>query len=116
MEKWLPFEKPLVELEKKISDLKSFTKRGDVDFSDEIRRLERKAQKMQKSIYSKLSRWQRVELARHPLRPSTLDYIERMTDSFVELHGDRRFADDKAIVGGIAKIDNRSVVIVGQQK
>lgn len=116
MEKWLSFEKPLIELERKIKDLKSFTKRGDVDFSDEIRRLERKAEKMQKSIYSKLTRWQRVELARHPLRPYAQDYIERMFDDFVELHGDRLYADDKAIIGGLAKVDGRSVVVIGQQK
>lgn len=116
MDKWLPFEKPLVELENQVNRLKALTESGEVDFTDEINRLEKKIFKVQSSIYSKLSRWQRVELARHPLRPYALDYIERITTDFIELHGDRRYSDDKAIVGGLAKIDHYPVIIIGQQK
>ncbi len=116
MEKWLPFEKPLIEVEQKLAELRELEKRGDLNFADEIRRLERKAQRLQKIIYGRLTRWQKVELARHPLRPYSLDYIQRIADDFVELHGDRGFADDKALIGGIGRIDTHSVMIVGQQK
>lgn len=112
----LDFERPLVELEKKIAELKAYSSTENVEMDAEIRQLEQKALKLRKQIYSRLTRWQRVQLARHPQRPYTLDYIEYMTTDFIELHGDRAFADDPALVGGIAKLDGKPVVIFGQQK
>ena len=119
---YLDFEKPIYELEKKISELKDLAGRhgGDplegLELSHEIEALEIKLEKLSLEIYSELSRWQRVQLTRHPRRPCTLDYVALMTTDFVELHGDRNFADDKAIVGGFAKIDGKPVLVVGQQK
>lgn len=112
----LEFEKPVFELEDKIQEMKNYTDSSGVDMSEDIKRLEKKAAELRKQIYSNLSRWQRVQLARHPQRPYTMDYIERITDYFEELFGDRRFANDNAIVAGLAKIDDYSVVIIGQQK
>lgn len=113
---YLDFEKPIVELQKKISDMKEFSRVEDIELDSEIRSLEGKLKKMQDSIFAKLTRWQRVQLARHPRRPYTLDYINNITTDFVELHGDRYFADDKAMVGGFAKLDGRPILILGQQK
>jgi acetyl-CoA carboxylase carboxyl transferase subunit alpha len=117
---YLDFEKPIYELEKKISELRDLAHRSDpmenLELSHEIEALEVKLEKLSLEIYSKLSRWQRVQLARHPRRPCTLDYISLMTTDFIELHGDRNFADDKAIVGGFAKLDGKPVLVVGQQK
>lgn len=112
----LDFEKPIAELEKKIEEMRDYSDSQNVDVKDEIKRLEKKAMKLRGQIYSKLSRWQRVQLARHPQRPYTLDYIERMTTDFIEIHGDRAYGDDPALAGGIAKIDGKPVVIFGQQK
>lgn len=118
----LEFEKPIYELEKRISDLKEAAGREGEDPQDnleiarEIKSLEEKLDRASRDIYSKLTRWQRVQLARHPRRPCALDFISLMSTDFVELHGDRGFADDKAIVGGFAKLDGRSILIVGQQK
>jgi acetyl-CoA carboxylase carboxyl transferase subunit alpha len=112
----LDFERPLIELEKKIQDMKSYSLSEDLEVSEEIAKLEEKAEKLSQNIYTKLTRWQRVQLARHPQRPYTLDYIERITDSFIELHGDRAYGDDTAIVAGLAEIANESVVIIGHQK
>ncbi len=112
----LEFEKPIIELEKRIKGMKELSENESVGLSEEIERLEEKASKLREEIYSKLTRWQRVLLARHPQRPYTRDYVERMTDSFFEIHGDRAFGDDPAIVGGIARIGSRKVVIIGQQK
>lgn len=112
----LEFEKPIVELEKRIREMKEYSESESVEISDEIKRLEQKAAKLRTEIYSKLTRWQRLQMARHPQRPYTRDYIERMTQSFLEIHGDRNFGDDPAIVGGIAKIDHHKVVILGHQK
>jgi len=112
----LEFEKPIVELEKRIKGMKELSENESVELSEEIERLEEKASKLREEIFSKLTRWQRVHLARHPQRPYTRDYIERMTDTFFEIHGDRAFGDDPAIVGGIARIGSRKVVIIGQQK
>lgn len=112
----LEFEKPIIELEKRIKGMKELSENESVGLSEEIGRLEEKASKLREEIYSKLTRWQRVLLARHPQRPYTHDYIEYMTDSFFEIHGDRAFGDDPAIVGGIARIGSRKVVIIGQQK
>lgn len=108
---WLDFERPIVELEKKIEELK-----GLKGVDEEVQRLKAQAERLKKSIYSNLTRWQRVQLARHPRRPYPLDIIESITQGFVELHGDRRFADDKAIVSGIAKIGNQRLAIVAHQK
>lgn len=112
----LDFEKPIVELERRIKEMKEYSENEKVEISDELARLEKKATKLRSEIYSKLSRWQRVQLARHPQRPYTLDYIERMTSSFFELHGDRAFGDDPAIVGGIGIMDGKHIVFVGHQK
>jgi len=118
---FLDFEKPIVELEKKIQEMKdSFAKNlaqtGRTELLKEIEVLENRLEKVQKEVYSNLSRWQRVQVARHPLRPHSLDYINLMATDFVEMHGDRGFSDDKALVGGFAKIDGRPVMIIGQQK
>ncbi|MCB0282473.1 MAG: acetyl-CoA carboxylase carboxyltransferase subunit alpha [Calditrichae bacterium] len=112
----LEFEKPVFELEDKIQEMKNYTASSGVDMAEDIKRLEKKAAELRKQIYSNLSRWQRVQLARHPQRPYTMDYIERITDYFEELYGDRRFANDNALVAGLARIDDYSVVIIGQQK
>jgi acetyl-CoA carboxylase carboxyl transferase subunit alpha len=112
----LDFERPIVELEKKISDMKDFSVGESIQFESEIASLEKKLHKLRQDVYSNLSRWQQVQLSRHPKRPYTLDYVKMMTTEFVEIHGDRYFADDKAMVGGFARIDDRPVMIVGQQK
>jgi acetyl-CoA carboxylase carboxyl transferase subunit alpha len=108
---WLDFERPIVELEKKIEELK-----GLKGVDEEIKRLESQAGKLKKRIYSNLTRWQRVQLARHPRRPYPLDIIPMITEDFIELHGDRRFGDDQAIISGIARFDKYDIVIVAQQK
>ena len=110
----LDFEKPIYELESKLDEMKKFS--DNLDIEHDVIRLEEKVTQLKVELYRDLSRWQRVQLARHPDRPFTLDYIYGMTDSFVELHGDRTFKDDKAIVGGLASIDHHKVVIMGQQK
>lgn len=120
----LDFERPLVELEQKLDEMRAFDAEDlDVDLSAEIRALEARVDELRTSIYRNLTRWQRVQLARHPLRPYTLDYIEAMTDDFVELHGDRAFGDDPAIVGGFARFrgsryggSDEPVMILGHQK
>jgi acetyl-CoA carboxylase carboxyl transferase subunit alpha len=112
----LEFEKPIVELEKKILEMREFAQGESIELTREIESLERKLDKLTREIYSGLSRWQRVQLARHPRRPYTLDYIEHLTEGFVELHGDRGFADDKAVVCGPAFFRGRKVMIIGQQK
>ncbi|MGQ9464668.1 MAG: acetyl-CoA carboxylase carboxyltransferase subunit alpha [bacterium] len=108
---YLDFEKPVIELERKIEELKSLK---GVD--DEIERLKLQAERLKKKIYSNLTRWQRVQLARHPRRPYAVDIINLITSDFIELHGDRRFSDDPAIVAGLAKFDKYSIAIVAQQK
>jgi len=112
----LEFEKPVLDLEKKIAEMKEYAASTGVDLTDDIDRLEKKVQQLRDEIYSKLSRWQRVQLARHPQRPYTMDYIERICSYFEELHGDRYFADDKAMVAGIGMIDAYSCMIIGHQK
>jgi acetyl-CoA carboxylase carboxyl transferase subunit alpha len=112
----LEFEKPVVELEKKITEMKEYASSTGVDLGEDIKRLEKKAEQLRNEIYTNLDRWQRVQLARHPQRPYTLDYIERIFSYFEEFHGDRLFADDKAIVAGIGIIDKFSCMIVGHQK
>lgn len=110
----LEFEKPIVELEQKVEEMRKYA--DSLDIKDEIKTLEEKVQTLRKSIFGNLTRWQKVQLARHPDRPYTLDYIQAMTTGFVELHGDRAFSDDKAIVGGFAKLGNETVMILGHQK
>jgi len=112
----LEFEKPIVELEKKILEMREFAQGESIELTREIESLERKLDKLTREIYSGLTRWQRVQLARHPRRPYTLDYIEHLTEGFVELHGDRGFADDKAVVCGPAVFRGHKVMIIGQQK
>jgi len=113
---YLDFEKPILDLEKRIQDMKDFASGESLELSREIHLLERRRDRLQQEIYSKLTRWQRVQLARHPLRPHSLDYINLMSTDFVELHGDRGFRDDKALVGGFGKIEGRPVMFIGQQK
>lgn len=112
----LDFEKPVLELERKITEMKEYAGSTGVDLGDDIKRLQKKSQQLRDEIYSRLTRWQRVQLARHPERPYTLDYIERIFSYFEEIHGDRLYGDDKAIVGGIGMLDNFSCVVIGQQK
>lgn len=112
----LHFEKPIVELENKILEMRELAKSGEVDISEEIQQLEQKAVKLREEVFSNLDRWQRVQLARHPKRPYTLDYIEQMTDWFQEIHGDRSFRDDPSIVAGLGQINGRDVAIIGHQK
>ena len=110
----LDFEKPIVELEAKLEEMRKFS--GDLDIEKEIEKIEDKVRKLKETLYKDLTRWQRVQLARHPDRPYTLDYIYEMTTNFIELHGDRSYKDDKAIVGGLAQLDEYKIVIVGHQK
>ncbi len=112
----LEFEKPIVELQQKIEEMRGLSAAEDANIEDEIQRLEEKLEKLYTKVYSDLTRWQRVQLARHPDRPYTLDYIHRMTSEFMELHGDRYFGDDKAIVAGIGIIEDKKVAIIGHQK
>ena len=110
------FERPLIALESKIAELKQLSGGAAVDFTDEILRLEKKAKRLQQEIFSDLSRWQVVQLARHPNRPYFLDYLAQLFTDFFEVEGDRRFSADRAIVGGFARFDGQPVVLVGQQK
>ncbi len=110
------FEKPIFALEQKIEEMRELSSVNDVDLDDEIRKLEEKLRKLIKKIYSNLNRWQRVQLARHPERPYTNDYLEKICTDFIEIHGDRNFADDKSIITGFATIDKHKVVIIGHQK
>ena len=110
----LEFEKPILELEKKIDEMRKYS--DNLDIIDEITTLENKVNQLRENIFTNLTRWQRVQLARHPERPYTLDYIQHMLTNFVELHGDRRYGDDKAIVGGFGTLGNETVLLIGQQK
>jgi acetyl-CoA carboxylase carboxyl transferase subunit alpha len=111
----LDFERPIIDLEKKISELRGLST-GTVDFTSEIRKLEQKARRLQKEVFADLSAQQKVQLARHPARPFMSDYIGFLMDDFVELHGDRSFRDDPAIVGGFAQFDEWEVLVLGHQK
>jgi len=112
----LEFEKPIIELELKIAELKSLVSDGSLNLSEEIKTLENRLEKLKKEIYESLAPWQKVQLARHPKRPYTLDYIQMIMADFIELHGDRMFQDDKAIIGGLAKLDGDKIVVIGHQK
>ena len=113
---FLEFEKPIAELEVKIEELRSVQDSSDVDISTEIERLEKKSKALLKDIYAKLTPWQISQVGRHPQRPYTLDYIEHLFTNFEELHGDRSFSDDPAIIGGLARFDGQTVMVIGHQK
>ncbi|MBF0494945.1 MAG: acetyl-CoA carboxylase carboxyl transferase subunit alpha, partial [Candidatus Omnitrophica bacterium] len=112
----LEFEKPIVELEKKISELKNFTEKEDIDLSDEISKLEVRLESLRKEIFGNLTPWQKVQIARHPDRPYTMDYVNMLMTDFIPVYGDRHFSDDKAMITGFARIDGRKILIVGHQK
>ncbi len=112
----LEFEQPIIELEKKIDELKSFDSDKAIDLTSEIKKLEEKLIKLKKETYENLTAWQRIQIARHPQRPYTLDYINMITADFIELHGDRLFGDDLALVAGVAKIEDQNILIMGHQK
>ncbi len=112
----LDFEKPIAELEAMLKELRHLSAEQDLNISDEIARLEAKSKALTDSIFASLTPWQISQIARHPLRPYTLDYVERLFTDFVELHGDRAFADDHAMVGGLARLEGRPVLVIGHQK
>jgi acetyl-CoA carboxylase carboxyl transferase subunit alpha len=112
----LDFERPLLALESKIAELKELSGGAKVDFSEEIQKLEKKARKLQAEIFSDLDRWQTVQLARHPQRPYTLDYLRELFTDFFDIEGDRRFSADHSIVSGFARFDGEPVVVIGHQK
>jgi acetyl-CoA carboxylase carboxyl transferase subunit alpha len=112
----LEFEKPVIELRKKIMELKEFTKSADVDLSSEIEKLETRLLKLEKDIYENMKPWDRVQIARHPSRPTTLDYISLLFKDFFECHGDRTFGDDEAIVAGVTKYRGLPVTVIGHQR
>ncbi len=116
MAQQLDFEKPLVELENKIKELKSFSEEKGLDLSEEICTLEKKSLSLKQSIYGNLSAWQKVQVARHPERPNFYDYAQMLFEDFIELHGDRAFAEDKAIAGGIARFKGLPVTVLGHIK
>jgi len=112
----LEFERPIIELEQKIEEMRVLNRSGNLSVAEEIDKLQAKADQLKAEIFAKLGAWERVQLARHPRRPYTLDYITRITTHFTELHGDRRFADDTAIVAGLGQIEHIKLAIIGQQK
>jgi acetyl-CoA carboxylase carboxyl transferase subunit alpha len=113
---FLDFEQPIAELEAKIEELRYVGDDAEININEEISRLQAKSQSLTESIFSKLDAWQVSQLARHPQRPFTLDYISRIFTEFEELHGDRAYADDKATIGGVARLDGKPVMVIGQQK
>jgi acetyl-CoA carboxylase carboxyl transferase subunit alpha len=112
----LDFEKPIAELEGKLDELRHLSSSTDMNITKEVKRLETKAERMLHETYSSLTPWQKVQVARHPQRPHTLDYIERLIDDFVPLAGDRTFAEDKAIIGGLGKFRGQAVMVIGHEK
>ncbi len=112
----LDFEKPIAELEQKLGELRGHSRENNVNLDPEVRRMEAKIEEMKKSVYSNLTAWQRVQIARHTARPYTLDYFQLSFSDFVELHGDRRFADDASMPGGLATIGRHRCAVAGQQK
>ena len=112
----MEFEQPIVELEGKLAEMKQLAESSRVDVTEDVKSLEKKIQKLKEETYKNLTRWQRVQLSRHPERPYTLDYFYNITDDFVEIHGDRTVSDDKAMVGGFGTINGQTVMLVGQQK
>ena len=117
VEFYLDFEKPIVEMERRIEELRRMeTGESGLDLTDDVERLEKKLDKLRDELYKKLNRWQRTLLARHPMRPYTLDFIELLIEDFIELHGDRVFGDDSSIVGGIGRFFGKSLMVIGHQK
>ena len=113
---YLDFEKPIADLEAKLLDMKQLAEENNVDVEETVKSLEAKIKELKKETYQNLTRWQRVQISRHPDRPYTLDYIYDITEKFIELHGDRNVKDDKAMVGGLGEIAGQSVMLIGQQK
>ena len=113
---FLEFERPIAELEAKIDELRYVGTDSDVNINEEVARLKNKSEELTKSIFSKLSAWQVAQVARHPMRPYTADYLEMLSPDFQELHGDRMYSDDHAIIGGIGRLEGRAVMFIGQQK
>lgn len=113
---FLDFEQPIAELEAKIEELRLVGNDAEININEEIKRLQQKSAELTKSVFSSLQTWQIVQLARHPSRPHTPDYIQRIFSDFDELHGDRHFADDLSIIGGVAQLDNNAVMVIGHQK
>jgi len=113
---YLDFEQPIAELEAKIEELQLVGNDNELNIADEIKKLRGKSLKLTESIFSGLSSWQTVQVARHPLRPYTKDYIPKLFTEFEELHGDRHFGDDKAIIGGVARLDGKPVMVIGEEK
>lgn len=112
----LPFEKPIIELQEKLEELRKFSETQDIDVTGEVKRMEEKINATRQQVYDYLTPWQKVQVARHPNRPYPFDLIKRITTDFVELHGDRNYADDRAIIGGFAKFEGRNVMLVFNQK
>lgn len=112
----LDFEKPIAELEAKLEDMKQLSHNSDTSVRDAVKALEKKIKQLKKETFENLTGWQRVQLSRHPDRPYTLDYIYEITDDFIEIHGDRTVADDKAMVGGLGTINGKTFMLIGQQK
>ena len=113
---YLDFEQPIAELEAKIEELQLVGNDNELNIAEEILKLREKSRKLTQNIFTKLSTWQVVQVARHPLRPHATDYIDRVFTDFEELHGDRQFGDDKAIVGGVARLDGKPVMVIGEEK
>lgn len=113
---FLDFEQPIAELEAKIDELRYVSSDSEININDEVARLKSKSESLTKSIFSKLTPWQVAQIARHPMRPYTADYLEILAPDFQELHGDRMFADDDAIIGGIGRMNGRAIMFIGQQK
>ena len=114
--KFLEFEKPIAELEAKIDELRYVGDDSEINISEEVARLKSKSESLTKNIFSKLSAWQIAQVARHPMRPYTADYLRQIAPDFQELHGDRMYADDPAIIGGIGRLDGRPIMFIGHQK
>lgn len=112
----LEFEKPIIELENKIAEFRAFSAEKEIDLTSEIEKLEQKAESLKKSVYGNMSPWQKVLIARHPERPTSLDLIKLIFDDFTELHGDRTYGDDQAVIGGLARFNGRPVTVIGHQK
>src|SRR5215208_7809041 len=113
MKHQLDFEKPIIELQRKLDELKKHPETPGISFDEEVTQIERKIAETRRHVYSNLTPWQRVQLARHPKRPFTLDYFGSTFSNFAEIHGDRLYAEDRAVVGGFAKLDGHKVVVIG---
>src|SRR5699024_3519616 len=116
MKQVLEFEKPIISIKEKIAELKEFTKNSKIDLSDEVNTLEKRLSHLEDEIYGNLKPWDRVQMARHQERPTTLDYIEKIFTDFIEFHGDRLYGDDEAIVSGIAYYKDEPITVIGHQR